>query len=364
MKIKISLAAAGLLVGPALFADSTSIANALKIGSFGGEFSVYGQQTDPKHGSDNGYGVGSFNMFYSTDSFYGFKLSAGSRANHAFWEVHSGNYKNGETDKAILHTANIAYSHEYFDAILGRQEINLNWMSDFHEALVGVLKVAPDTAIILGYSQRAAAADFDAPLAPFAKLGEKGAFVADVQWKGVEGLVVNPFVYYASKVAKWGGAKVDYDLEISDFAVGGTAQYTLSKENSGEDGSFLQVEARGGFKGLNAKLGYFKTDKKGGAGSITAAGDNVNPFEDGDQIFEVDARTFYLGASYEIANFTLSALYGDTKFAGDEKFKELDLGVGYQLSEKLALQGFLINGNGNGSYDDYTTIKLGASYSF
>ena len=364
MKIKISLAAAGLLVGTALFADSTSIADALKNGSFGGEFSVYGQQTDPKHGNDYGYGVGSFNMFYSTDSFYGFKLSAGSRANHAFWEVHSGNYKNDETDKAILHTANLAYSHEYFDVILGRQEINLNWASDFHEALVGAIKVVPDTTIVLAYTQRTAVADFDAPLAPFAKLGKNGAFVADAQWKGVEGLVVNPFVYYANKVATWAGAKVDYDTEISDFAIGGTAQYTFSDEDNREDGSFLQVEARGGFKGLNAKLGYFKTDKKGGSGSITAAGDNVNPFEDGDQIFEVDARTFYLGASYEIADFTLSALYGDTKFAGDTKFKELDIGVGYQFNEKLALQGFLINGNGNGAADDYTTVKLGVSYSF
>jgi hypothetical protein len=365
MNIKMSLAAASLLAGTVLLADSTTITDALKNGTFGADLSLYGEYSDIKHIDNQGFGSGSFNMFFSTDAFYGVTVSAGSRANHAFWEIDGGEYI--QADKAVLHTANVAYTHKYFDAILGRQEINLNWVSDFHEALVGVLKIVPDTTIIAGYTQRKATADFDSPLVPFDKLGEDGALVVDATWSGrgvVEGLKVNPFVYYVHHLSTWAGAKVDYDKKFTDFAVGGTIQYTQSDEDGNrKDNSFLQLEARGSFIGIGAKLGYFKADKDGGANTIIAAGENVNPFEDGDYIFEVDANTFYLGATYDFQDFAFSALYGYTKYDADGKFNELDLGVGYKLSDNLALQGFLINGDGNQN-DDYIKVTLGATYTF
>jgi len=365
MNIKMSLAVASLLAGTVLLADSTTITDALKNGTFGADLSLYGEYADIKSADNQGFGSGSFNMFFSTDAFYGFKVAAGSRANHAFWEVDGGEYD--QEDKAVLHTANIAYTHKYFDAVLGRQEINLNWVSDFHEALVGVLKIVPDTTIIAGYTQRKAVADFDGPLEPFAKLGEDGALVVDATWSGrgvVEGLKVNPFVYYVHHLATWAGAKVDYDKEFPDFAVGGTLQYTQSDEDgNADDGSFLQLEARGSFIGIGAKLGYFKADKNGGAASIPAAGENVNPFEDGDYIFNPDANTFYLGATYDFQDFALSALYGYTEYDSSSKFNELDLGVGYKLNDNLALQGFVINGDGN-QHNDYIKVKLGATYTF
>jgi hypothetical protein len=368
MKVKMSLAVTALLANSVLFADSTSIADALKNGAVNGEFAFYAEQIDFKNKDSKGFASGSFDLGYSTDSFYGVKLSVGSRANHAFWEDNGDEYD--DNVKAVLHTANIAYSHQYFDVVLGRQEINLNWVSDFHEALVGVIKAVPDTAIIVGYTQRVASADYDAPLKAFNKLAdgvvEDGAFVIDAKWSGVEGLVVNPFVYYANDVATWAGARVDYDKSFSDFSIGGTVQYTQSKEDILlDDGSFLQLEARGSIIGINAKLGFISTDKDGAIGSITAAGENVNPFEEGDQALGADAQTIYLGASYDLKGFALSGLYGYTE-SGDAKFNEFDFVVGYNLDDNLLLEGSLVLGNGNDYYtgDEYTKFTLSAVYSF
>ncbi|MDR1555289.1 MAG: Opr family porin [Campylobacteraceae bacterium] len=364
MKVKISLATAALFASSMLFADSTSIADALKNGAVNGEFGIYAEQSNNQDRDDDGFGSGSFNLGYSTDSFYGVKLSVGSRANHDFWEVHSGDYE--QSTKAILHTANIAYSHPHLDVVFGRQEINLNWVSDFHEALVGVIKAVPDTSIIVGYTQRVAVADYDSPLDGFNKLGEDGAFVVDAKWSGVEGLVVNPFVYHANDVATWAGVRADYDKTFGDFSVGGTVQYTQSDEdNLPDDGSFLHLEARGSFVGVNANLGFIQTGKDVGLGSIAAAGENVNPFQEGDQVVETDAQTIYLGASYNLKGFVLSGLYGYTEYANNAKFNELDLGVGYDLNENLALEGYLILGSGNdAANNDYTKFTLGATYSF
>ena len=364
MKIKISLAAAAILTGTALFADSTSLADALKNGAFQGDLGLYTEYSNVKDADNLGFSSASFNMLFSTDRFYGFQANVGSRANHAFHEVDGNEYF--QEDKAVLHTANIGYSNDYIDVVLGRQEINLNWVSDFHEALVGVFKGVPDTTIIAAYTQRMAVANYDEPLSRFERLGDDGAYVVDAQWNGVDGLNVNPFVYHVPDIATWFGAKVDYDKEFENFAFGGTLQYTQSDEDVGEDGSFLQVEARGSIDSLNAKVGYFKTDKDAGAGSIGAAGENVNPFEDGDQIFLSDAKTFYAGADYEIGNLSLIALYGYTKYANDGKFHEFDLGVGYALSENLNIEGFVVIGDdNNGGYSqDYSKVTLGAIYSF
>jgi hypothetical protein len=358
-KVKVSLVAAALLANSALFAESTSLADALKNGVVSGEFSVYAQNAfqDPK---DEGFALGSFNLGYSTDSFYGVKLSVGSRANHAFWESNASAYDSSV--KAVLHTANLAYSHQYFDVVLGRQEINLNWASDFHEALVGVIKAVPDTAIVVGYTQRKAEVDYDAPLAGFGKLGEDGAFVVDAKWSGIEGLAVNPFVYFVPDVATWFGARADYDKTIGDFSLGGTAQYTQSIEDdkNKEDGSFLHLEARVAFAGLSAKLGFALTGKDGGVGSINAAGDNVNPFEDGEQLLKADATTIYFGASYNFSGFEVSGLYGLTDAGND--INEFDLLVGYNLNDALALQGGVVYVDKGD--DDTTTAKLGAIYKF
>ncbi|MDR2100282.1 MAG: Opr family porin [Campylobacteraceae bacterium] len=359
MRIKISFVSACLFAGSALFADSATIADALKKGKINGEFGVYGEYADGDI-TESGFTSGSFNLGYSTDSFRGVKLSVGSRANHAFWENGDNDYDSNT--KAILHTANIAYSHPYVDVVFGRQEINLNWASDFHEALVGVIKTVPNTSIIVGYTQRRAEADYDAPLAAFSELGGDGAFVVDAKYSGIEGLVINPFIYYANDVATWIGTRADYNKAFPNFSVGVTAQYTQSSEDAGDDGSFLHLEGRGSFTGVNAKLGFIKTDKNGGIGSIAAAGENVNPFEEGGQILEADAQTIYLGASDDFQGFALSGLYGYTEYGNDITFNEFDFVVGYNIDKALRLEGALIIGDGDA--DEYKKITLGAVYSF
>lgn len=364
MKIKISLVAATMLTGTALFADSTNLADALKNGTFQGDIGLYTEYANIKDASNKGFSSASFNMQFSTDYYYGFQLSAGSRANHAFHEVDGNEYF--QEDKAILHTANIVYSNDYIYTVLGRQEINLNWMSDFHEALVGVFKSVPNTIITAGYTQRMAVAKYDEPLVGFKKLGEDGAYVADLQWKGVKGLNINPFVYHVPDIATWVGTKVDFDKRFDSFALGIMAQYTQSDENIGEDGSFLQAEARGSVGELSAKFGYFQADENVGAGSMTVAGENVNPFIDGEQIFINNAKTFYAGADFVAGDFSFRALYGYTKYAGDGKFHEFDVGAGCNLSENLGLEAFIIFGNDNnkGYSGDYSKVTFGAVYGF
>ncbi len=128
----------------------------------------------------------------------------------------------------------------------------------------------------------------------------------------MKNLVVNPYYYKADNLAKWYGLKLDYDVDL--FGI--TAHGAKSNEDVAgtKDGQIFHLEGRTSFSALALNLGYISADKDGGAGSMDLVGDNINPFEDGNQVYKTDADTIYLGLGYEIAGVELGALYGETKY--------------------------------------------------
>lgn len=367
---KISLIAASLLLASNLVAADESFDSAIKGGSISGDVTLYGErQNNSGSNKDAGLTSGSIGLGYETGSFYGFKANVGFRANHDFYEVEDGNYSDDETTKAILHTANISYTNEYFGLTAGRQEIDLEWMGDYHEAVVASITAIPDTTVVLGYTNRVGAADADAPLSQFDDLETvlgvdyevDYAFVLDVKYEGVEGLVVNPYYYDADNTASWYGLKLDYDTDV--FGV--TLHGAVSDENvSGtEDGQIVHLDVRGNISGLSLSAGYITTDTDGGAGSMTALGDNISPFEDGNYVYDPDADTYYFGLGYEVSGVELSALYGQTKY-DTNKEKELNLSANYGITDNLAVGALFVDVNAEDGDDDYNRVALTLEYSF
>ena len=360
MKKMLSVAAVAAMMSSSVVADELS--EALKSGAVNADIVLYTErQNNNGVTPDAGFTSGSFGLGYETKAYKGFKLSAGFRANHDFSEVEDGDYDTGGP-KALLHTANISYSSDLVDVILGRQEIDLEWMGDFHEAYVAVVKPIEGLAIVGGYSDKVAVADADAELVDFAKFnGSDGAYVLDVKYEGIEGLGLNAYYYSANNIANWYGAKVDYDTDM----FGATAHYASSDEDTGNDGSIFHLEARGAFAQLSLNAGYISTDNDVGVGSMAALGDNISPLEDGNQVYVADADTFYIGAGYAIAGVELGAIYGQTKYAAsDDKEKELNFTVDYGITDKLSVGALFVDVDAQSSADDYNRFSFTATYAF
>lgn len=356
---KISLIAASLLFASSLAAES-DFHKAVAGGTVSGDVTLYGETTSKDGSADAGFTSGSLGLGYETGDFNGFKASVGFRANHDFSEETDGDY--GEVDKTIFHTANISYTNEYFGLTVGRQEIDLEWMGDFHEAVVAGITAIPDTTIVLGYSNRNAVADADAALVKFTKFNnDDGAYVLDAKYEGIEGLVVNPYYYDAGNIASWYGLKLDYDTDMFGITVHGAA----SNEDTQADGEIIHLEARTNISGLDLSAGYITTDKNVGAGSMDTLGDNLDPLEDGNQTYAADADTFYVGLGYEVAGFELGAIYGQTDFGNFDE-KELNLTVDYGINDNLAVGLLYLNvdADENNGDADYDKVALTLEYSF
>ena len=367
-KIYISTIAAAMLTTGAM-AQSNNIKDAFANGKVSGDITLYGESTNASGGNDDsGFTMGSIGIGYETDSLNGFKGAVAFRTNHKFSEQEKGDYSDGTDPEAALSTANISYANDYATIIAGRQEIDLEWMSDFHEAVVGAITVIPDTTLVIGHSTRFMAVDNDGALEKMADIGDDGASVIDVKYEGLENTVINPYFMHADDLFSAYGLKATTSIAGIDL----TAHYAETNEDTKnddgsnkDDGSIAHLEIGTTVADISLAAGYITTDRDGAIGSLDTLGDNIDPFEDGGDVYGEDADTYYVTAGTEISSIELNAFYGSTTSGEDnDKNSEIFMTIGSEVAENLSLELLVSSVNAEDSDDDTEKVALTASYSF
>lgn len=374
---KLSLVTSAVLLSSTVaMADSNSIKEAFANGTTSGDVTVYGESIDNKNAKNTGLVSGSIGLNYETDTFKGFSASLGFRANHEFQEVvdtsdvdpaNHYTYDNTFANSAIMNVAALKYANDDFFVSVGRQEIDLEWLGDYNESIVAGITAIPNTTIVLGYTDRKAEIGIDV-VEDFHEVSKKGAYVIDVKNSSIENLELNPYFYSAPDEADFYGLKVSYDTDM----FGATAHYATTNQDSTsvvtvDDGDIAHVEGRLNVAGVAFAAGYIKTDNKG-TGSLSAYGDNISPFEDGNNTYGSDAKTYYGSIGYEIAGLELAALYGQTKYDNSgikDKENELNLSVGYSFTEELSASLMYVDYDDKSTANgDYDKVFANVTYSF
>lgn len=361
---RLSLITCGLVLSSSfLFANEVkTFDDAFKSGKASGSLGLYGQsiEKDKVTAPDKkefGYLNGYATIGYETASLYGFSAKAEFRGNLDLGERENGDRKEQFQNNSLMTEGYLKYANDAFFVSAGRQAIDLEWLSDYHEAVVAGITAVPDTTIVLGWTKRKA--ESTAELSEdFWKINEnKGAYVADIKYTGFTGVELNPYYYSAPDLADWYGLKTTFSTDY--FGV--VAHYAASNEDvqDVEDGSIAHVELNTEIDGFTAAVGYIKTDKDGGTGTMSAAGDNISPFEDGNYNYGLDAKTVYGSLGYTIADVTFGALYGQTDFDVDSitkdlKEKELNLSVGYAFTESLSTSVLYVNVDADSKDTDHS----------
>ncbi|MCT7569626.1 Opr family porin [Aliarcobacter butzleri] len=361
---RLSLITCGLVLSSSfVFANEVkTFDDAFKSGKASGSLGLYGQsiEKDKVTAPDKkefGYLNGYATIGYETASLYGFSAKAEFRGNLDLGERENGDRKEQFQNNSLMTEGYLKYANDAFFVSAGRQAIDLEWLSDYHEAVVAGITAVPDTTIVLGWTKRKA--ESTAELSEdFWKINEnKGAYVADIKYAGFTGVELNPYYYSAPDLADWYGLKTTFSTDY--FGV--VAHYAASNEDvqDVEDGSIAHVELNTEIDGFTAAVGYIKTDKDGGTGTMSAAGDNISPFEDGNYNYGLDAKTVYGSLGYTIADVTFGALYGQTDYDYDTtvknlKEKELNLSVGYAFTESLSTSVLYVNVDADSNEPDYS----------
>lgn len=370
---KISLVACGLILSSSMVFGAETIDSAFKEGKVSGSLGLYGKHIDYNAGEKEGYLNGNATIGYETASFYGLTGKAEFKGNLDLGEVHNNDRDLAPFENdALMTEAYLKYANESFFVSAGRQAIDLEWLSDYHEAVVAGITAVPDTTIVLGWTKRKAESTSELS-EDFWKINEnKGAYVADIKYSGFTGVELNPYYYSAPDLADWYGLKTTFSTDYFGV-VAHYAESSIDKEfeqtTGFEDGSIGHLELNTEIDGFTAAVGYIKTDKDAGAEIMAIAGDNISPFEDGTYNYVIDAKTVYGSLGYTISDVELGALYGQTEYSADDfKEKELNLSVGYSFTESLGTSVLYVNVDGDSkdtnSVGDYDKWIAAVEYTF
>ena len=326
--------------------NANSIDEAFKNGKIEGSIALFGLTQDNKDQSrDFAFGNGNLTLGYNTASFYGFSLGTQGKENIKLGEKHKDDRKNEGPfeNNALITQAYLQYSvNEMLLIKAGRYEGELEWLTDYQQGAIAEITAIPDTTVSLAFSNRKAESGIDTS-EDFHKPNDlnKGIYVVDIKNESLEGLEINPYYYQIPDAVKFYGLKTSYNLKH----FGAIAQYAKSSltneyktNNSLENGYVAHFELNGNFEDLTSAVGLIKTSKKGGADIITSYGDSISPFEDGEKVYTLDARTIYGSLGYSIYDFDFGALYGITRYDDSSsglKEKELNLSAGYNFTKNL-----------------------------
>ena len=145
MKKQLSIIASALvLTSSAVYADSKNVDEAFKNGTVSGDISIHNQSWDNGTGNkDSGFTAGTIGVNYSTDSVNGISANVGFRAGHKFGEKENDDYKGDFEQNSVMNVANISFSNDVVSVTAGRQEIDLEWLGDFNEAIVVATTAIP-----------------------------------------------------------------------------------------------------------------------------------------------------------------------------------------------------------------------------
>ncbi|PPK57480.1 porin-like protein [Malaciobacter marinus] len=382
MKRQLSLiASVAILSASSVYADSNSIDEAFKNGKISGDVSVHYETWDRNGGEeDSSFSTPSIGLKFETDSFKGFSAAVGFRGNTQTSEKNHNDYEDTMVEDGSVTEAYIHYENDIFALRAGRQEIDLEWLGDYNDAIVGILKAIPYTTLTAGYTNRQAEITLDThdKFSRFRKDGtnkDNPAFVIDAKVEPLKGLVFNPYFYTADDIADYYGLKADYDTDL----FGLTAHYAASNEDNPkgadkmEDGSIYNLEGRLNIDSFALKAGYIKTDSDGAIGSMDSLGDNIDPTEElGDAVYGTDAKSYYFGVGYTYKALELSALYTHADHDVNSKSvddKEIALAAAYAFTEQLGAELIYSDANIDKNSDlndgeDYNKFVANITYSF
>jgi len=349
-----------------------SVQEAFQMGTIAGQVAIYGQHKNQEQvgANDEGFISGSAAIVYETAPLYGVNLGLGVWGSTKLDERND-DYQAAIRNNDIIHQAFVRYQRTDFGQLtIGRQEIDLEWLTDYVQGLVATSAALPDLDLTLGWVERQAKVDIDEVDRRFERMnGTRGLYFLDVKYSPLEWLEINPYYYHAPDLFKAPGlkARVSFDVSNGLQSVSSAQFARASADQAGErDGDIVWLNQDFSYQGARLNGGYIKIDQDG-LGGLDSFGDQ-QPLEEGNYVLAADGRTWYLGAGYTIAGFDLGLLYSQTRYLDENnvrlKEKELSLTAEYEIVTNLSLGLTYVDVDHDRVEESYQMVKSNLLYRF
>lgn len=352
-KISLSLVTiASISFMSTLSADTLS--EALTNGNIQGDVSVtYETRHQDKQIStyyqNTAYSMGSVAFGYKTDSFYNFGLNVKARAYKALYQEDSNKptwkgtgdaserfYETRHNRSIDLETAYLSYDIDNLKAKIGRQFLSTEWIDRTNDAISLFSSFDNTDVEFIWTSKQGRVSNRDYRPLEQVNPSNGGLYKLGVTQNFTDDISAKAYALTAPSLKDIYGGKLELGNSISNIDFGAMAHYATTNEDveNVKNSNVLELTTFASVSGFKGTVGFIKIDKNAEFKYI--AGETINPFEEGDQVYLKDAKTTYLMLSKDIANINFTALYGITKYQEFKK-SEFDLWAGYELVKDLNL---------------------------
>lgn len=357
--VKLSLVLATLLSG----AYAANLEEALASGKISADVSAYyesrNQDTEiSKYYSDTAYAVGSVGLAYTTGTLNNMSATVGFRGFTPLWEDDKNfntGYGMGDANErfyninsgaAIVSDAYIMYKDAMITAKVGRQAVASEFIGRIHDAVTMYVTPTKDLTLEFIYTQGQVKASFyelqkstdKTEIAAFG--GDGGLYKVGATYKFNPMVSAKLYAFEAPGAYNMlgGWTKLTFDSKVP---FGLFAQYTTQDlDNTSLDYNFMKLEASTKIYDVTATLGYYQSGKNGFPQTkYNATG---NDFEEGDQVFALNAKTPYIVLAKKFGDLDLSTRYGvtDYKKANGVSYDKSELNViaSYPITKPLSVK--------------------------
>jgi len=384
--IKLSLIAI-LAAGSCSIASADSLAQTLKDGKVSGEFTTTFENRSvdkeltkwSNYYNNTSYGVGSFALKYETGVWNNLSLTSKLRAYTTLFEGNKDEThykgkgdaserfyeKDGSAQTVDIEELFLTYGLENVTIKAGRQFIATDWMNKTQDAL-RVNANFKDTSIEAIWSKRDGRV-YSRDYRPVEDINENdGVYKIGLTQKFNENISATVYDFIAPDVRDIIGGKVN--LNYGDTAV--RAHYAVNKDDKDgtKDSSIIDLMISSKIGDFSPYAGYIQIDKD--AGFTHMAGETINPFEEGDQMYLKNAKTYYVGVSKSFGKLSSTLLLGSTSYdKGTKNYtqEEATVWLGYPLTKDLKSNlGYTVVKNDKADTDetDLNQVNVTLTYSF
>jgi len=385
-KIKLSLIAI-LAVGSCSIMSADSLAEVLSSGKVSGEVTAtYENRKVDKELSkwsnyynDTSYGVGSFALKYETAQWNNLSLTSKVRMYSTLFEGGKNEThfqgkgdaserfydKDGSSQATDIEELFVTYKKNNVTVKAGRQFIATDWMNKTQDA-VRVNANYNNTSLEAIWSKKHGRV-YSRDYRPVSEMNSsEGVYKVALTQKLNENISVTAYDFIANDVRDIMGGRANFTY--GDTAIRAHYAANNDKQDSTNDSSIIDLMVSTKIGDFSPYAGYVQIDKD--AGFTHMAGETIIPFEEGDQMYLKNAKTYYVGVSKSFGKLSSTLLYGATSYdKGSSNFtqQEATVWLGYPLTKDLKSNlGYTIVTNDSADTDetDLKQVNLTLTYSF
>lgn len=371
------------------------IMNAIKSGSFIGKIGIYYEHQNYDKKSfleddeiikleESNLVVPYFQIEYLSPRYRDFSIGVGLTGYTHINENSEQKNRIGDPDSIVFHQLYLSYKISQTTLKLGRQSIEDSlFLADYYEAF-SIHSEEIDNLILNFYLvDKVAESDIN-EFIEFEDVNRGSEtiddflYAAEVTWDMIEDALDATFYYYhQGHLYDLYGAHFALSHDIDSMRFGLNFDFYATDEDSKngmknihdevDDTGIYHIAPYVEFNSFILAAGYIEADRLTGAREGGLIDDYFNPFNEGNNVYAPDAKTWYGAFGYEQEQYSIGVIFGSTDYVDNGQRldeTEFDITGSLTFKERYRLEAEFSNVNSDSQEGDYTLLEMALTYEF